>query len=156
MQEAVLLDGAAATLGAVAVGTLPALPGYATVVRVLWWCDVWDLLRHWVLAPDRGHADVGRFTGLRERIVAAVEIFALLQVGEALAQCFWVARMGDGERNRRRTTRHDAPSVCSGADPFCSAVFRTGGTAVVRPETETASCCQLFPGVESSSGECGS
>ena len=89
MQEAVLLDRAAATLGAVAVGALPALPGYAAVVRVLWWCDVWDLLRHWVLAPDRGHTDVGRFAGLRERIVAAVKVFALLRAGEALAMCFW-------------------------------------------------------------------
>lgn len=89
MQEAVLFDGAAATLSAVAEGALPALPGYAAVVRVLWRCDVWDLLRDWVLAPDGGHADVGRFAGLRERIVAAVEVFALLRAGESLARCFW-------------------------------------------------------------------
>ena len=69
---------------------------------------------------------------------------------------FLVVKMGDGERNRRRTTRHDAPSVCSGAGPFCSAVFRTGETAAAHPETETASCCQLFSGIESSSGEYGS
>ena len=89
VQKAVLFDGAAATLSAVAEGALPALPGYAAVVRVLWRCDVWDLLRHWVLAPDGGHADVGRFAGLRERIVAAVEVFALLRAGESLARCFW-------------------------------------------------------------------
>ena len=156
MQEAVLLDGAAATLGAVTVGALPALPGYAAVVRELWWCNVWDLLRHRVLAPDRGHANVRRFAGLRERIVAAVEVFALLRAGEALAKCFSVVKMGDGEMNGRRTTRHDAPSVCSGAGLFCSAVFRTGETAAARPETETTSCRQLFSGIESSSGECGS
>ena len=68
---------------------------------------------------------------------------------------FLVVKMGDGKRNGQRRTRHDAPSVCSGAGPFCSAVFRTGGTAAARPETETASCCQLFSDIESGSVECG-
>jgi hypothetical protein len=72
MQEGVFLDWTASTaLLAVAIVSVEAI-----------WCrrgDMRNLLGVGVLAADLGDANVAGLTSLGEGVVAAVEIFALLQ-----------------------------------------------------------------------------